>query len=84
MLMHPLKEQAVATLKEEELSWERASFIFMNGTCYFIAESDREGKPANKEKLINKVHKLIKKTCLERFDGELITAPTQTLYEFSV
>lgn len=69
-----LKEEALATLKEEGLVHEMALAFNTPEGEYFIGYMDGDGLPADMSKEINQKHKLMKDECLEK------TGPVDVLY----
>lgn len=85
-LMHPLKNQAIATLKEEGLIYERALLTRYNHRYFLIAECEwsSDKKAANMSKWINKIHIFIKKMCLEPTREEFKKTYIKELYKLHV
>lgn len=83
-LQYPLKQQAIETLREEGLTWERFSLTTTNGTMFAIGECEGESNPSNGKKWINKIHKFIGKICLERIKETPNITSVEVVYELVV
>lgn len=81
LLMTDLRESALDTLREEGLSMERVALL--NGTHIF-AETDGEAKKADMSKPINRLHKTMRKMCLERSEPPDSIETVEVLYELYV
>ena len=68
LLMTQYKDEAIETLKEEDVTYEAFSIFPIQGQYYAVAMVEGEMKPTNMERELNQRHKAIKKECLERID----------------
>jgi hypothetical protein len=71
------KTEALETLREEKVSQEGFSLFSVHGDFYTLGYALGEPEPANTTRELNKLHKQMKRECLE-FAGEL-----ETLYNLS-
>lgn len=80
LLMTTLNESAIATLREENLVMER--MVLLEGG-YIRGESEGEGKSASMTLPINKLHKFMKRQCLERAEpiAAVEAVEIEVLYE---
>lgn len=79
MLDDNLRHEALDTLVEEGLTREYGGVFNMGGEDYGYIFADKEGKPSNKEKEINRTHEATIKECRE--EGWLYI---DTLYSLEV
>ena len=79
LLMSNLRESAIATLREENLYMERA--VLLEGG-FILGESEGKGgvANANMERPINRLHRFMRRQCLERCE-EVSAKEVRVLYE---
>jgi|GEM_PF-3472941 len=72
-LMGELKEEALITLKEEQLLQEHMFLVEIESKQYLGFFSEGKSMPANMERLINKLHrKLLDESRVRRIEGTLL------------
>lgn len=76
------KDEALETLKEEGLNREYGGILNINGDWYGFIFADKEGKPSDKSKEINRTHLQKFLECVDDEKGS--RARIETLYSLEI